>query len=98
MGEDDVLLLGGQLHQLGGVAGRGHRVVEALVARMGGLVVAVVQIQVVQQSHTGRHPVIPAQPAGQTEGHIGYKQRVVIGGDGEMVAPLLHGFHLLRGD
>ena len=91
MGEDGVGLTLGQIGaQRFGIAQGGHRMVKALVARVGGPVGGIVEVQVVEQARPGGGPLVPAKAPGQAEGSIGHEQGVLIAGDGKMVTPLLH--------
>ena len=95
VGDDGVLLPLGQVGAQGGGVAQGElRVVQTLVAGMGGAVGGVVQVQVVEQPRPGGGPVVPAEVTGQPEGHIGHEQGVLVAGDGEVVAPALHGADL----
>ena len=62
MGEDGVGL---PLSQIGaqrfGIAQGGHRMVKALVARVGGPVGGIVEVQVVEQARPGGGPLVPAK-------------------------------------
>ena len=48
VGENDVLLLGGQVGECRGVAGGEAGMIEALVAGVGGFVLGIIQVQVVE--------------------------------------------------
>ena len=77
MGQDDVPLLVGQPGQLPGVSSGRPRMVKALPAGMGGLILRVVQIQVVEQSSPGSGPSIQPQYLGGAVGQVGHKQGMV---------------------
>ena len=51
-----------------GILQRSHRMGEALIAVVGGLVPGVIEIEVMEQPSSGRGPVVQAPAAGQTEG------------------------------
>ena len=96
MGHDGVALLVRQVGAQGGGVAQGElRVVQALVARVGGAVGGIVEVQVVEQARPGGGPVVPAEVPGQPEGHVGHEQAVVEAGGGIVPLPLLHGGHLI---
>ena len=95
MGENDVLFLAGELGDLRRVSGGKAGVVEALVARMGGFVFGIVQVQVVEQSSPSGGVGIQPQKAGHAVGAVSHEQGVVQGGDGTVVFPSAHHPHLV---
>ena len=94
MGEDDVALLGGQCGQSGGVPGRKPGVVKALVPRVGGFVLGVVEVQVVEQGPPDGGAHIQMEQPGHPVGTKSHEQGVVQGGDRPVVLPAAHHPHL----
>ncbi len=92
MGDDDVLLHRGEAPAQGpGILQRSHRMGEALIAVVGGLVPGVIEIEVMEQPRSGRGPVVQAPAAGQTEGYIGHKDRMFIAGGAGVMGQRPHG-------
>ena len=69
--------------------------VKALVARVGGFVLGVIQVEVVEQPAAGRRRRVQPQQAGAAVGPVGHKQGVVQGGDRAVVLPPAHHPHLV---
>ena len=90
MGENDVLLLGGQVGECRGVAGGEAGMIEALVAGVGGFVLGIIQVQVVEQAPPGGGIGVQTQKASQSVGTVSHKQGVIQGGDGTVVFPSAH--------
>ena len=95
MGHNGIGLCVRKLGQAGRIFQRRHRVRKALVALILGLILGVVQKQVMQQAGTGCLADINVPVAGQTIGHIRDKQRMLVTGDKMVVADVLHPQHLV---
>ena len=95
VGDDDVLLHGGETAAQGpGVLQGHHGVGEALVAVVGRLFPGIVEVEVVEEPRPGGGPVVQAPAAGQAIGHVGHAHRVLIAGGAGVVGELPHGTDL----
>ena len=99
VGDDDILLLGGEPPAEGlGVSEGELGVVEALVTGMGGAVLGIVEVQVVEQAAPGRRHIVQIPPPGQPEGDIGHEDRVLIAAGAGVVRDAFHGADLVGGE
>ena len=94
MGLDDIALLLAEDGQGAGVAQGELRVIQALVAGMGGGVVAIIKVEVMEKAAPGAGTVVQTVAAAQAEGYVRHKDGVLVAVDAGVVGQGTHGLNL----